>query len=182
MFFMFRYFVFFLLLTSYGISAQDDFKTEGLYDDPSVETQRSFVKEILSVAGYVPEYIQIYQTLPNYAHVYRIKLDSVTGGFMFVRWNKEKKEHYIANKMIDPGLYYSLKAAREIMRKQTRDASFSVEEAALQASDQEQIEKSDLIELRLIYDKKKEEKEKLINEVKSKDQQKHKPKLNKKRN
>jgi hypothetical protein len=101
---------------------------------------------------------------------------------MFVRWNKEKKEHYIANKMIDPGLYYSLKAAREIMRKQTRNASFSVEEAALQASDQEKIEKSDLIELRLIYDKKKEEKEKLINEVKSKDQQKHKPKLNKKRN
>ena len=182
MFFMFRYFVFFLLLTSYGISAQDDFKTEGLYDDPYVETQRSFVKEIRSVAGYVPEYIQIYQTLPNYAHVYRIKLDSVTGGFMFVRWNKEKKEHYIANKMIDPGLYYSLKAAREIMRKQTRNASFSVEEAALQASDQEQIEKSDLIELRLIYDKKKEEKEKLINEVKSKDQQKYQPKLNKKRN
>lgn len=179
---MIRYFVFLGLLTSYVINAQDedDFKTEGLFKDPSVETQRAFVKEILSVAGYAPEYIQIYQTLPNYAHVYRVKLDSVTGGFMFVRWDKEKKEHFIANKMIDPGLYYNLKTAREIMRKQTLNASFSVEDAALQASDQEQINESDLLELRSIYDKEEEEKKKLINGVKSKEQQKNQRKLNKK--
>jgi len=180
MFFMIRCFVFLSLLTSYVINAQDDFKTEGIYDDPSVETQRAFVQEILYTAGYVPEYIQIYQTLPNHAHVYRVKLDSVTGGFMFVRWDKEKKEHFIANKMIDPGLYYNLKAAREIMRKQTQNASFSAEEAALQAADQEKINESDLLELRSIYDKKEEEKRALINETNSNEQQKEKRKIERK--
>ena len=64
---------------------------EGFYDDPSLESQFAFVQELLYVAGYAPEEIQIYQTLPNYAHVYRVKLDSVNGGFMFVRWDKKKK-------------------------------------------------------------------------------------------
>ena len=104
-----------------GISKRNDFlislPSGGIYDDPSLQTQTAFVEEILYVAGYVPESIEIYQTLPNYAHVFRVKLDSVNGGFMFVRWDKEKKEHFIANKMIDPGFYYNLKAAREIMRK-----------------------------------------------------------------
>ena len=179
---MIRYFVFLGLLTSYVINAQDedDFKTEGLFKDPSVETQRAFVKEILSVAGYAPEYIQIYQTLPNYAHVYRVKLDSVTGGFMFVRWDKEKKEHFIANKMIDPGLYYNLKTAREIMRKQTKKASFDVEDAALQAADQEQINDTDLLELRSLYDKREQEKKDLINEIELKIQQKEQRKLERK--
>jgi hypothetical protein len=111
-------------------------EVEGFYDDPSVETQFAFVEELLYVAGYIPEEIQIYQTLPNYAHVYRVKLDSVNGGFMFIRWDKKKKEHFLANKMIDPGLYYNLKAAREIMRKQTNNANFTVEDISLQASDQ----------------------------------------------
>ncbi len=170
----------FLMLTSYAINAQDNFKTEGLYNDPSVETQRAFVEEILYIAGYVPEYIQIYQTLPNNAHVYRVKLDSVTGGFMFVRWDKEKKEHFIANKMIDPGLYYNLKTAREIMRKQTKKASFDVEDAALQAADQEQINDTDLLELRSLYDKREQEKKNLINEAELKIQQKEQRKIERK--
>lgn len=176
---MLRYFVFFLFFAC-AVNAQENFQTEGVYKDPSVETQRAFVEEILYVAGYVPEYIQIYQTLPNYAHVYRVKLDSVTGGFVFVRWDKEKKEHFIANKMIDPGLYYNLKAAREIMRKQTQNASFSVEDAALQAADQEQINTTDLLELRSIYDEKEKEKKALINEKESKEKQKEQRKIERK--
>ncbi len=79
----------FLVITP--IIAQD---IEGFYNDPSQETQYAFVQELLYAGGYVPEKIIIYQTLPNHAHVYRVKLDSVTGGFMFIRWDKKKKEHY----------------------------------------------------------------------------------------
>jgi len=139
-------------------------EVEGFYDDPSVETQFSFVEELLYVAGYIPEEIQIYQTLPNYAHVYRVKLDSVNGGFMFIRWDKKKKEHFLANKMIDPGLYYNLKAAREIMRKQTNNANFTVEDISLQASDQKEITGSDITELREDYNLKLEEKRKIESE------------------
>jgi len=139
-------------------------EVEGFYDDPSVETQFAFVEELLYVAGYIPEEIQIYQTLPNYAHVYRVKLDSVNGGFMFIRWDKKKKEHFLANKMIDPGLYYNLKAAREIMRKQTNNANFTVEDISLQASDQEEITGSDITELREDYNLKLEEKRKIESE------------------
>ena len=178
-FFRLKYYLYIFFFSSI-VYSQEESLLEGYYNDPSLETQTAFVSELLYVAGYVPEKIEVYQTLPNYAHVYRVKLDSVTGGFMFVRWDKEKKEHFIANKMIDPGLYYNLKTAREIMRKQTLNASFSVEDAALQASDQEQINESDLLELRSIYDKEEEEKKKLINGVKSKEQQKNQRKLNKK--
>ena len=139
-------------------------EVEGFYDDPSVETQFAFVEELLYVAGYIPEEIQIYQTLPNYAHVYRVKLDSVNGGFMFIRWDKKKKEHFLANKMIDPGLYYNLKAAREIMRKQTNNANFTVEDISLQASDQKEITGNDITELREDYNLKLEEKRKIESE------------------
>ena len=79
-------------------------------NDPSAEGQKFFVEDLLDIAGYVPEKIQIYQTLPNKARVFRVKLDSVNGGFVFIRWDKTKKENYVANKMIDPGVYYNLKA------------------------------------------------------------------------
>lgn len=137
----------------FKINAQETLpEIEGFYGDPSLETQFAFVQELLYVAGYTPEEIQIYQTLPNYAHVYRVKLDSVSGGFMFVRWDKQKKEHFIANKMIDPGLYYNLKAAKEVMRQQTINATFSVEDISLQASDQQKISTGDITELRETYD------------------------------
>ena len=106
-----------------------------LINDPSAEGQRFFVEELLDIAGYVLEKIQIYQTLPNKARVFRVKLDSVNGGFVFVRWNKTKKENYIANKMIDPGVYYN-PTVKEITRKQTDKANFTKDDMALQAPDQ----------------------------------------------
>ena len=172
--------IFFLLILSSSVYAQDNLLIEGIYDDPSLQTQTAFVEEILYVAGYVPENIEIYQTLPNYAHVFRVKLDSVNGGFMFVRLDKEKKEHFIANKMIDPGFYYNLKAAREIMRKQTQKASFSIEDKALQAVDQEQINNSDLKEMRDAFDQKETEKMNAANAIKQKKIQKEQRKIERK--
>ena len=118
----------FSITSTLFIYAQDETLIEGNYNDPSLVTQTAFVQELLYVAGYVPEKIEVYQSLPNYSHVFRVKLDSVTGGFVFVRWDKQKKQHYVANKMIDPGVYYNLKSAQEIMRKQTQNASFSIED------------------------------------------------------
>ena len=43
----------------------------------------TFVEDLLNIAGYNPEKIDIYQTLPNKAKVFRIKLDSINGGFVF---------------------------------------------------------------------------------------------------
>ena len=60
--------------------------------------------------------------------------------------------------MIDPGVYYNLKAAKEIMRKQTNKANFTVDDVALQAPDQEQINSSELDEYRSEFDLKNEEK------------------------
>ena len=60
--------------------------------------------------------------------------------------------------MIDPGVYYNLKAAKEIMRKQTDKATFSKEDVALQAPDQEQINSAELKEMRAEFDLKNEEK------------------------
>ena len=145
-------------------------------NDPSADGQRFFVQDLLDLAGYVPENIQIYQTLPNKARVFRVKLDSVNGGFVFVRWDKVKKENYVANKMIDPGVYFNLKAAKEIMRKQTNKANFTVDDAALQAPDQEQINTTDLEEYRAEFDLKNEEKRLLEEEALAK----KKPKREKK--
>ena len=76
----------FLVITP--IIAQD---IEGFYDDPSQETQYAFVQELLYAGGYVPEKITIYQTLPNHAHVYRVKLDSVTEVLCLLDGIKRKK-------------------------------------------------------------------------------------------
>jgi hypothetical protein len=128
------------------------------YADPSSATQFAFVQELLYIAGYVPEQIDIYQTLPNYAHVYRVKLDSVNGGFIFVRWNKKEQRHVVANKMIDPGMYYNLNAAQEILRMQTDKATFSTEDISLQASDQFKLSGQDINGLRKAYEEKLEAK------------------------
>ena len=177
-----RYFAFSLIFLLYltGVQAQEGLQIEGRYADPSLITQKAFVEEILYTAGYVPEQIQVYQTLPNHAHVYRVTLDSVNGGFIFVRWDKQKKEHFIANKMIDPGFYYNLKAAREILRKQTQKATFGVEDTALQAADQEQIGKADLEELRQAYDEKEEEKNEALRALEKKDVQREQRKIERK--
>ena len=151
------FFIFLLAQTNLFGQAFEDEYLEPI-NDQSAEGQRFFVEELLDIAGYVPEKIQIYQTLPNQSRVFRVKLDSVNGGFVFVRWDKSKKENYVANKMIDPGVYYNLKAAKEIMRKQTNKANFTVDDVALQAPDQEQINSDDLDELRAEFELKNEEK------------------------
>ncbi len=172
--FLFSYL--FFLLTFLPIFGQEYSEYLVPLNDPSADGQRFFVSDLLDIAGYVPEKIQIYQTLPNQARVFRVKLDSVNGGFVFVRWDKSKKENYVANKMIDPGVYYNLKAAKEIMRKQTDKANFNTDDVALQAPDQDQINSSDLDELRSEFDLKNEEK-KLLEE---KALEKKKPKREKK--
>ncbi len=86
-------FILLILISAFKTFAQSESLIENyeIYKDPSLETQFSFVQELLYVAGYVPEKIRVYQTLPNHAHVYQVTLDSVNGGFIFVRWDKEKK-------------------------------------------------------------------------------------------
>lgn len=149
-----------LLIISFNSFSQDYYGEKFLesINDSSLDGQRLFVEELLYVAGYVPEKIWVYQTLPNKAHVFRVKLDSISGGFVFVRWDKIKKENYIANKLIDPGLYFNLKSAKEIMRKQTNKASFSTNDVSIQASDQETISKDELVGLRQEFDLKEREK------------------------
>ena len=179
------FFIFFLAQTNLFGQATVDKYLEPI-NDPSAEGQRFFVEELLDIAGYVPEKIQIYQTLPNKARVFRVKLDSVNGGFVFVRWNKTKKENYIANKMIDPGVYYNLNAAKEIMRKQTDKANFTKDDMALQAPDQIQINAVELEELRAEFDLKNEEKkleqEEALSKQRLKEERKEKRKNKEKKN
>ena len=132
---------------------EEDYEDEN-YDillplnDPSSEGQMLFVEELLDLAGYVPENIVIYQTLPNQARVFRVKLDSINGGFIFVRFDKKTNENFVANKMIDPGIYYNLQAAKEILRRQTDKATLTKNDVAIQPSDQERITRGELSNLR----------------------------------
>ena len=175
--FLFSYVFFLLTLLPVFGQEYDEYLVP--LKDPSADGQRFFVSDLLDIAGYVPEKIQIYQTLPNRARVFRVKLDSVNGGFVFVRWDKSKKENYIANKMIDPGVYYNLKAAREIMRKQTNKANFTTDDVALQPPDQDQIKSTDLDELRSEFDLKNEEKRLMEEEALAKKKPKREKKENK---
>jgi hypothetical protein len=132
---------------------EEDYEDEN-YDillplnDPSSVGQMLFVEELLDLAGYVPENIVIYQTLPNQARVFRVKLDSINGGFVFVRFDKKTNENFVANKMIDPGIYYNLQAAKEILRRQTDKATLTKNDVAIQPSDQERITRGELSNLR----------------------------------
>lgn len=135
------------------------FVYRGPIGDKTKEGQTYFVLDLLDIAGYVIEKIEVYQTLPNNARLFRVRFDEDTsGGFIFVRWDKKKQENYVDNKRIDPGLYYNLKAAKEIMRQQTDLLSFGVEDASLQAPDQEKISPEDLEGLRQQYELDQEEK------------------------
>lgn len=128
-------------------------------NDNSGDGQRYFAAELMRIAGIKVDYIEVYQTLPNHARVLRVKYNEENqGGFIFIRWDKKKQENYVANKMIDPGVYYNLNAAREIMREQTDKIYFKPEDAALQAPDQETISPEDLEGLRQQYELDQEEK------------------------
>ena len=155
--------------------AQDEYyndeeneEVEYLYplNDKSLEGQTLFVEELLDLSGYLLKRIEVYQNLPNNARVFRVKLDSGNeGGFVFVRWDKKKKENYVANKMIDPGIYYSLKASKEIMRKQTKKASFGVDDIAIQAVDQEKIKSEEIEQFRQEVQQKKAAVQNLFNKA-----------------
>lgn len=128
-------------------------------NDNSSDGQRYFAAELMRIAGIKVDYIEVYQTLPNHARVLRVKYNEENqGGFIFIRWDKQKKENFVANKMIDPGVYYNLNAAREIMREQTNKIYFKAEDAAMQAPDQETISPEDLEGLRQQYELDQEEK------------------------
>ncbi len=175
------FFFILLILKSIFLISQDyddDYEIFEPINDSSLDGQRLFVEELLDLAGYVPEKISVYQTLPNKAHVFRVKLDSIFGGFIFVRWDKTKNENYIANKLIDPGLYFNLKSAKQIMRRQTNKASFSTKDVSIQASDQETISEDDLIGLRNEFDLKEREKalEKAKQRLKERSKKSHKKK------
>lgn len=140
-------------------SSEEEFVYRGPISDNTKEGQVQFVLDLLDLAGYVVDKIVVYQNLPNHARVFRVRYnDDTQGGFIFVRWDKKKKENFIDNKRIDAGMYYNLKAAKEIMREQTNKDYFLVEDAALQAADQEKISPEDLEGLRQQYDLDQEEK------------------------
>ena len=179
-----------LLLFVYNINnAQDDSYYEDEYEDfeylsplndKTLEGQKFFVEELLDLSGYVIKSIEVYQTLPNHAKVFRIKLDGDEGGgFIFIRWDKKKKENTIVNKLIDPGVYYNLKASKEIMRKQTELKSFGILDIAIQAEDQDKLNKGEIEKLRQEFDLKEKEKElKKINLENEKTRKKNKKRKN----
>ena len=153
---------------------EEDYSYEYLspLNDPSAEGQMYFVEELMDLAGYAPEKIVIYQNLPNSARVFRVTLDSISGGFVFIRYDKKKKENYVANKMIDPGMYLSLKTAKEIFRKQTDKTTFTKEDTAIQAADQSRITSGELQGFREEYSLQQEEKKQLEQEQKKKQRKK----------
>lgn len=140
------------------IAAEEIVYQDPLYDN-TIVGQKDFVYNLMSLAGYTVDEIIVYQNLPNHAKIFRVIYNEESqSGFIFIRWDKKKKENYVANKMIDQEVYYNLKVAKEIMRQQTDKKAFNVEDAALQAPDQEKITKEDLEGLREEYTLQQEEK------------------------
>ena len=127
--------------------------------DYSLEGQKMFVEDLLDTAGYIIKSIETYQTLPNNSRIFRVDLENSDGGFIFIRWDKKKKENYVDNKLIDSEIYYNLNAAKEIKRKQTDKESFGIEDIAIQASDQEKITTEEITLLRQEYKEMIEERE-----------------------
>lgn len=155
--------VFFLLsircFAQQGTETMEDNSFSGPLNDPSTLGQMYFVEELMNIAGYGIDHIEVYQTLPNKARIFRVLYDEEQqSGFIFIRWDKKKKENFVANKMIDPGVYYNLNAAREIMREQTDKKDFSVDDVALQAPDQERLSTDELEEFRQQYELDQQEK------------------------
>ena len=144
----------------------------------TIQGQKDFVNELMSIAGYTVDEIIVYQNLPNHAKIFRVIYNEESqSGFVFIRWDKKKKENYVANKMIDQEVYYNLKVAKEIMRQQTDKEAFNVEDVALQAPDQEKITKEDLEGLREEYTLQQEEKK--LKELEKASNKKRRKKKNK---
>ncbi|MGB1448596.1 MAG: hypothetical protein ACPG8F_02035 [Flavobacteriaceae bacterium] len=128
-------------------------------NDNTTDGQRNFVNDLMNLAGYAVDEIIVYQNLPNNAKIFRVIFNEESeSGFIFIRWDKKKKENYVANKMIDPEVYYNLKAAKEIMRQQTNKKDFGIDDIALQAPDQENLTQEEFEGLREEYNLQQEEK------------------------
>ncbi len=166
---------FYLLLFSFFVNAQNNTAiteqnnlenettaTETFLEplnDKTTMGQKYFVNGLMELAGYTVDEIQVYQNLPNNAKIFRVIYNEESqSGFIFIRWDKKKQENYVANKMIDPEVYYNLKAAKEIMRQQTDKKAFNVDDIALQAPDQEAITQEEFEGLREEYNLQQEEK------------------------
>lgn len=148
-----------IVAQSTDLDQTEDDSFLGPINDKTTLGQKYFVNDLMSLAGYTVDEIEVYQTLPNNAKIFRVIYDEESqSGFIFIRWDKKKKENYVANKMIDPKVYYNLKTAKEIMRQQTDKKEFNIEDGALQAPDQETISSEDLEGLRLEYELQQEEK------------------------
>ena len=160
--FAFYFFIFSNVLYSQdGNDSKNEYYDDEFYSlyDYSLEGQKMFVEDLLDTAGYIINSIETYQTMPNNSRIFRVDLENSEDGFIFIRWDKKKKENYVDNKLIDSEIYYNLNAAKEIKRKQTDKESFGIEDIAIQASDQEEITKEEIIILREEYKKMKEERE-----------------------
>lgn len=156
--------IFCVLLFLPLFSQEDNFNDKTFYiesiNDPSLAGQRHFVSELFEITGHEINRIQIHQSLANQARVFRVKYNKNTqGSFVMVRWDKKKKENFIANKLIDPGVYYNLNAVLELIREQTKKSFFTPRDVALQPRDQEKLSPEDLIGLREIHRLKEEEEE-----------------------
>ncbi|MEN8767943.1 MAG: hypothetical protein ABF261_06825 [Candidatus Arcticimaribacter sp.] len=148
-----------IIAQSTALDQTEDDSYQGPINDNTTLGQKYFVNDLMSLAGYTVDEIEVYQTLPNNAKIFRVIYDEESqSGFIFIRWDKKKKENYVANKMIDPQVYYNLKTAKEILRQQTDKKEFNIEDGALQAPDQETISSEDLEGLRLEYELQQEEK------------------------
>ena len=144
---------------SNDLKEEEDMVYQGPINDNTINGQKEFVNDLMALAGYTVDEISVYQNLPNYAKIFRVTYNEETqSGFIFIRWDKKKKENYVANKMIDPNVYYNLKAAKEVMREQTDKKAFNVDDIALQAPDQEKLSAEDLEGLRQEYELQQEEK------------------------
>jgi hypothetical protein len=136
-----------IVAQSMDLDQTEDDSFQGPINDKTTLGQKYFVNDLMSLAGYTVDEIEVYQTLPNNAKIFRVIYDEESqSGFIFIRWDKKKKENYVANKMIDPKVYYNLKK------------EFNIEDGALQAPDQETISSEDLEGLRLEYELQQEEK------------------------
>jgi len=150
-----KHYLFILILTcifkiSFSQEYEEDEKYEEDYysyflNDNTKEGQIAYVEDLLAAAGYVIIDISVYQTLPNNARVFKvIANDSLDRGFIFIRWDKKKQENFVANKMIDPGVYYNLKTAEKILRVQTTKTYFTPDEALIQPMDRPILTRKDI--------------------------------------
>jgi len=81
-------------------STDQNAEKEIVYQDPindnTIIGQKDFVYGLMSLAGYTVDEIIVYQNLPNHAKIFRVIYNEESqSGFIFIRWDKKKKENYV---------------------------------------------------------------------------------------